>query len=95
VDGHSFASKAEARRYGELRLLEHAGQITGLSLQPRYPILIDRKLICTYVADFAYVDSRGVNIVEDVKSTPTRTPIYRLKLKLLRAVLSITVTEIG
>lgn len=34
VDGHSFASKAEARRYQELRLLEKAGKIESLELQP-------------------------------------------------------------
>lgn len=34
VDGHTFPSKAEARRYQELRLLEKAGQITKLRLRP-------------------------------------------------------------
>lgn len=34
VDGVSFASKAEAHRYAELRLLEKAGKIESLELQP-------------------------------------------------------------
>lgn len=36
VDNHRFASKAEARRYAELRLLEKAGKIWDLELQPRF-----------------------------------------------------------
>lgn len=38
IDGHTFASKAEAKRYGELRLLEKAGEIERLELQPKFPI---------------------------------------------------------
>jgi len=38
VDGVSFASKAEARRYSELRLLEKAGEIWELELQPSFPL---------------------------------------------------------
>ena len=34
IDGHTFASKAEAKRYGELRMLEKAGKIESLELQP-------------------------------------------------------------
>ncbi len=34
VDGIRFHSKGEARRYQELRLLERAGEITNLELQP-------------------------------------------------------------
>jgi len=39
VDNIRFASKAEARRYGELKLLEKAGEISDLELQPRFPLL--------------------------------------------------------
>ena len=38
VDGVTFASKAEARRYAELKLLEQAGEIKGLELQPKFDI---------------------------------------------------------
>ncbi len=33
VDGIKFASKKEARRYGELLLLQRAGEISNLELQ--------------------------------------------------------------
>ena len=38
VDGIRFASKAEARRYGELKLLEKAGEIEDLELQPSFSL---------------------------------------------------------
>ena len=40
VDGILFASKKEARRYSELKLLERAGEIAHLELQPRIKICI-------------------------------------------------------
>jgi len=72
VAGHRFASKAEARRYGELRLLLAAGQITNLRLQPRF--VLQKAFVrdgakvraVTYVADFEYYEN-GRRVVEDVK----------------------------
>jgi hypothetical protein len=40
VDGYQFSSKAEARRYAELRLLEKAGEIESLELQPVFPLRV-------------------------------------------------------
>lgn len=92
VDGITFASAMESRRYGELRLAEMAGEIRDLELQPRYPLRVNGQLICTYVADFRYLDVRtGRIVVEDVKGKPT--PVYRLKAKLMRAVHNISVLE--
>jgi hypothetical protein len=39
VDGHKFPSKAEARRYRELKLLQAAGKIRGLELQPVFKLV--------------------------------------------------------
>jgi len=87
VDGHAFASKAEARRYRELRLLEAAGEIRDLVLQPRFELQAGfeyrgrRVLPITYVADFQYWDRRtGERVIEDVKGH--RTEAYRIKAKL-------------
>lgn len=38
VDGYTFDSKAEARRYQELRLLEQAGEVWDVEVHPRYPL---------------------------------------------------------
>ena len=84
VDGITFASKREAGRYSELKLLERAGEIAELTLQPKFPIWIDGVKVCTYIADFRYVDlSRGITVIEDVKGM--RTPVYKIKKKLTEA----------
>ncbi len=44
VDGMRFDSAKEARRFGELRLLERAGEITELRTQPRFPLEVNGQL---------------------------------------------------
>lgn len=99
VDGIRFASKREAKRYGELKLLERAGLISCLELQPRFPFTLrgtfsnEAKHIFTYVADFSYLDHDGTGIVvEDVKGV--RTEVYKLKRKLIEEQYGITITEV-
>lgn len=97
VDGIVFHSKREAARYAELKLMEKAGEIQGLLLQPIYPItatcwdLVTRH-ICNYIADFEYGKPDGELVVEDVKGM--KTPVYRLKKKLVEALHGITITEV-
>ena len=92
VDGIVFDSKAEANRYQELKLLERAGVITHLQLQPEYKCIIDSKLVCKYRADFRYIDhERQCTVVEDVKGY--KTDVYRLKKKLVEALYPGTVIE--
>ena len=93
VDGITFDSKAEARRYGELKLLEQAGEISGLELQPKFPIEVNGKKICTWKGDFRYWCNRSRGwVVEDVKGV--RTPVYCLKKKLAEAIYGIEVMEV-
>lgn len=87
VDNIAFASKKEALYYAQLKMLEKAGRISHLELQPRYEMpplefTPDHGSICTYVADFRYLDSEGKLQVVDVKGM--RTPVFNLKLKLMR-----------
>lgn len=88
VDGHEFDSQKEARRYKELKLMERAGVIKNLELQPAFELIPTirtehetlRKTV--YKADFRYVDTKtdGV-VVEDVKGF--KTDVYKLKKKML------------
>lgn len=94
VDGFKFDSRAEARRYNELKLLEHAGEISELELQPNFPLFIGTTLICTYIADFRYL-SNGRSVTEDVKSPASRTPQYRIKAKLVKALYGIEIREVA
>jgi hypothetical protein len=94
VDGITFASAKEARRYGELKLLQRAGEVFGLRLQPRFPLKVNGHLICTYVGDFEYCpkDQSAAPIVEDAKGF--RTPEYKLKAKLFEALFGFPIVEV-
>ena len=70
IDRIWFASKAEAKRYDELCILQAVSLISGLVVHPAFPLEVDGKQIGTYRADFRYLQN-GVEIVEDVKSTAT------------------------
>jgi hypothetical protein len=93
VDGITFDSKMESRRYIQLKQLEKGGVIRDLELQPRYPLTSNDVLICTYVADFRYWDNeREREVVEDVKGKITRE--YRIKKKWMLALYDIEVQEV-
>jgi len=83
VDGITFASKREANRYCELVLLQKAKKIYNLKMQPRIPLMVNGVKIGHYVADFEY-NINGQTVIEDVKSPVTKTPIYKLKMKIIQ-----------
>lgn len=56
IDGITFDSIKESERYKKLLLLQKTGEISDLILQPKFPIIINNIKICTYIADFSYVD---------------------------------------
>jgi len=82
VEGHTFDSAAESRRYATLAALERGGKIARLELQPRFDCFVAGVKICSYVADFRY-HRDGAAVVEDVKGV--RTAVYRLKRRLAEA----------
>lgn len=93
IDGITFDSRREARRYQELKLMSRAGAIADLNLQPEWNIVINGVKVCAYRADFAYRDLKsGRSVVEDAKGM--RTPLYSLKRKLMLAVFNIEITEV-
>lgn len=90
-----YASKKEARRAGELRLMQSAGAISELREQVTYEILPSMPVIncwkpLRYIADFAYKQD-GVEVVEDVKGFKTRE--YRIKKRLMLFVHKIVIKE--
>lgn len=90
VDNIVFDSKREAARYSELKLLFRAGQITNLEIQPKFDFLLSGKKIFTYRPDFIYYEN-GRQIIEDVKGM--KTPVYRLKKKLIEAQWKVKIRE--
>jgi hypothetical protein len=97
LDGHWFASGAEAKRYLQLMDMKHQGKIERLELQPSYQIMVKGKHIANYRADFRYAvlaDSGSISsiVVEDVKGMVT--DVYTMKKKLVEALYDMQINEI-
>lgn len=95
VDGITFDSKKEYSRWCELQLLQKAKVITDLKRQVKY-VLVEKngkERETSYIADFTYKQGNEV-VVEDVKSKATKTPLYRLKKKLMLEKYNIEIKEI-
>jgi hypothetical protein len=98
VDGIKFDSQREAARYSELKIMERAGLIRDLELQPQFFLAVGERPVlirstrykngrqAKYSADFAYWDvERGRRVVEDVKSPATRTEAYVIRKAVVEA----------
>lgn len=94
-NGIKFDSQKEYMRYRELKLLERAHEIEDLKCQVPF-ILIDKSehgQAIKYIADFTYLE-KGKLVVEDVKSPISKTPLYRLKKRLLAEKYGIEIKEV-
>jgi hypothetical protein len=86
--GHTHASKREAKRCDELHLLQRAGEISDLEIEPVFRFVINGKQLkmgngqaARYTPDFVYVEN-GREICEDVKGVvvrdfPLRAALFR------------------
>lgn len=95
LDGIKFDSIKEAKRYNQLKLLQRANVISDLKMQVPF-ILIDKSKYgrdIKYIADFTYLES-GKLIVEDVKSPVSKTPLYKLKKRLIAERYGIEIKEV-
>lgn len=99
VDGIVFDSRLEARRYGQLKLLERAGTIRGLRVHPVYPIIIDGEPVkmrnghaAKYTADFSYFEGNE-SVTEDCKGFVVRD--WPLRRAIIEAIYKITIREIN
>lgn len=90
IDGITFHSGAEGRRFVVLKLLEKAGDIKNLELQPRFDFMHNGVKMGFYKADFRYIE-KGLSVVEDVKGQ--KLPIYNLKKKMMKAFYNIDIYE--
>lgn len=84
----TFDSIKEYRRWCELKLLEKAGEISGLQKQVRFQFKLPSGGFLTYpsgrkiayIADFVYTEN-GAAVVEDCKGM--KTGVYKLKEALM------------
>ena len=93
-NGLTFDSKHERDRYIELTLMEKAKAIQDLKCQVSFPLIPKSKYgrEIKYVADFTYYED-GELVVEDTKSPITKTPVYRLKKRLMAEKYNIEIKE--
>lgn len=94
-EGIKFDSIKERDYYIQLQLQMKAIQpeykVLNIELQVPYPIFINNKKICTYIADFVVTYKDRAEVI-DVKGF--KTQIYKLKKKLVEAIYGITIKEI-
>lgn len=94
IDGIWFDSKAEAKRYNELKLMRAAKLIVDLKVHPSLKIpsaeFVNMPQICTVELDFYYFDFKTkLYVWEDVKGRDN--PLSKLKRKLVEAFYGIKV----
>lgn len=105
VDGISFDSKSEMRRWLELRMLEKAGEIAALERQVEYVLAFNGRAVktrsagypngrvCKYHADFRYTAKDGRLVVEEHKGHDTEAD--RLRRAVVEALYGIEITVTG
>lgn len=86
--GVKFASKLEMTRYQQLELLQKSGQISELSIQPKFELLPAHgqfKRPLYYVADFRYIE-KGIDkpVIEEVKGYETKVWLIKKRLFLFK-----------
>lgn len=101
-DGYKFDSLRECERYKELCLMEKAGEIEGLEVQPKFPLRSGNTEVkirserypggrrVSYYGDFSYRTKDGQRVIEDVKGQDT--PVSRLKRAFVEAQYGVQVT---
>ena len=82
IDGYTFDSTGEARRYLELRLLEQAGEIRNLQVHVPHPLYVLDIIVAVLIVDFVY-DEGKLKIAEDFKGI--LTPVFKLKRRMFQA----------
>lgn len=96
IDGYYFQSSKEAKRYGDLKLMQTANLISALMVHPSADMVVNGVKICKGVFDFSYWDNANKRaVVEDVKKErrgrdgkikfTTDTDLSKIKQRLMLA----------
>ncbi|MFK4132090.1 DUF1064 domain-containing protein [Pseudomonas luteola] len=93
IDGITFDSKGEARRYSELKFLVDLGEITEFKRQVVHDLIVNGQKVCSYKSDFEYRNKQGEYIIEDFKGF--RTQEYIIKRNLMKALKGVSILETG
>ena len=88
LDGIKFASRKEAKRYIELRLLEKSGELLFFLRQVPFHLPANVKYVC----DFLCFWKDETVTIEDVKGI--KTSLYILKKKQVEATYPVKIMEV-
>jgi hypothetical protein len=90
---NGYASMREAEIAAKLQALERCGDISQLREQVPFVLVAGQGKIrpVKYIADFTYIDADGFHVL-DAKGC--KTPVYRLKKKLMLLLLSLEIEEV-
>lgn len=92
-DGRAFSSRHEAARYWQLKMLEKAGEIGNLELQPVYHLHVNGVRIGEYRGDFRYERLKdGEVVTEDAKGL--RLALYKWKKRHTEVEYGIRIIEV-
>ena len=87
-DGIKFPSKAEAKRYLELKVLQEKGEVLFFLRQVPFHLAGGVKYVC----DFMIFWADGSVTVEDVKGM--KTPLYVAKKKMVESTYPVEIIEV-
>lgn len=88
VGNAKFSSKKEARRYSELLVAQKSGELIFFLRQVPFHLQSGVR----YVVDFVEFWKNGEVLFVDVKGM--KTPMYKVKKKLVESEFPITITEV-
>lgn len=90
IQGITFDSRAEGRRFLTLKARQDRGQISELTCHVSYPLTVLGVTVAHIEPDFRYRNAEGKLCFEDVKGgeggRATMTPVWRLKAKLFQVI---------
>lgn len=94
ADGQKFKSELEATYYNRQWVLQRAGEVVKIEREVRYEFVINGLFVGAYLLDFRITFKDGRIDYVDCKSQPTKTALYQLKKKLMKALFDIDIKEV-
>ena len=92
VDGHTFDSLAEVKRYGELKVRELLGEVSDIETQHKFECTVNGIHVLSYKVDFAYTDRERGRMYEEIKSGRSGSERdWKLRVKLVEALYGVKI----
>lgn len=88
VDGITFDSQKEAKKWQTLDAMQSMGRISKLRHHVTFDLVVNKVFIGQYVADFVYVGNTGQLVIDDTKGYKKGSAwqLFCWKAKLMKAI---------